>query len=178
MKAFAALGAALLCGAALVQTAPAAPTQRLRGTVQSFDGSRLVVAERSRSRSGWPTTSASARSCRSTSARSAAAAPQGCTLKLRYKDGEKSVVVADNVPIVTFKPGDRSLLVPGAKVLVTSQRRDGKPTALRALPGGTASRRRCDKPARRHSAGAEQRCYLVQPSFKPAIRLKTGRPGR
>ncbi len=64
-----------------------------------------------------------------------AATPQGRSLKLRYKDGEKTVIVPDNVPVVTFKPGDRSLLVPGAKVLVTAQLRDGKPTALRALAG-------------------------------------------
>ena len=39
------------------------------------------------------------------------------------------------VPIVTFKPGDRTLLVSGAKVIVFMQVRDGKPTALRALAG-------------------------------------------
>jgi len=64
-----------------------------------------------------------------------ATTPQGRSLRLRYKDGEKTVVVPDNVPIVTFKPGDRALLVAGAKVLVTAQLRDGKPTALRALAG-------------------------------------------
>ena len=64
-----------------------------------------------------------------------AAAPQGRTLKLKYKDGEKTVLVPADVPVVTFKPGDRSLIVPGAKVQVTAQMRDGKPTALRALAG-------------------------------------------
>ena len=63
------------------------------------------------------------------------AAPQGRTLKLKYKDGEKTVLVPLDVPVVTFKPGDRSLLVPGAKVQITAQLRDGKPTALRALAG-------------------------------------------
>lgn len=64
-----------------------------------------------------------------------AATPQGRTMKLRYKDGEKTVNVPLDAPIVTFKPGDRGLLVPGAKVMVTAQLRDGKPTALRALAG-------------------------------------------
>jgi hypothetical protein len=64
-----------------------------------------------------------------------AATPKGRSMKLRYKDGEKTVVVPDNVPIVTFKPADRSLLVPGAKVIVFAQLRDGKPTAVRALAG-------------------------------------------
>ena len=45
------------------------------------------------------------------------------------------MIVPDNVPIVTFKPGDRALLVAGAKVVVFAQVRDGKPTALRALTG-------------------------------------------
>ncbi|MFO1271662.1 MAG: hypothetical protein U1F50_08305 [Rubrivivax sp.] len=64
-----------------------------------------------------------------------AAAPQGRQLKLRYKDGEKTVVVPPEAPVVTFKPGDRSLLVAGARVIVTAQLRDGRPTALRVLAG-------------------------------------------
>ena len=63
------------------------------------------------------------------------ATPQGRSMTLKYKDGEKTVVVPDGVPIVTFKPGDRALLVSGAKVIVFMQVRDGKPTALRALAG-------------------------------------------
>ena len=59
----------------------------------------------------------------------------GRTLRLRYKDGEKTVIVPDGIPLVTFKAGDRSLLVPGAKVLITAQMRDGRLTALRALAG-------------------------------------------
>ena len=57
------------------------------------------------------------------------------TMTLRYKDGEKTIRVPDGVPIVTVKPGDRSLLVPGARVMVTSQLRNGQPTALRVLAG-------------------------------------------
>ena len=60
---------------------------------------------------------------------------KGRTLRLRYKDGEKTVRVPEGVPVVTVKPGDRALLVPGAKVLVTAQLRDGKPVALRAIAG-------------------------------------------
>ena len=37
--------------------------------------------------------------------------------------------------MVTFKPGDRSLLVAGAKVVVTAEMRDGQPTALRVIAG-------------------------------------------
>lgn len=59
----------------------------------------------------------------------------GKTLKLKYKDGEKTLTVAAGAPIVTFKPGDSSLLVVGAKLIVTAELRDGKPTALRIVAG-------------------------------------------
>ena len=60
---------------------------------------------------------------------------KGRTMTLRYKDGTQTIVVPDGIPVVTLKPADRSLLVPGAKVIVTAQLRDGKPTALRASAG-------------------------------------------
>lgn len=188
MKNLLGAGLALVCVAALAQS----PTQRLRGSVTSFDGTTLVVAERSgqsismtlddkfsvnevlpieasaiksgsyvgvAAKSGadgplqafevlvFPEAARGAAEGHSnwdlepgstmTNATVAelASAPQGRTLKLKYKDGEKSVVVPDDVPIVTFKPGDKSLLEPGAKVLVTETMRDGKPVALRALAG-------------------------------------------
>jgi len=60
---------------------------------------------------------------------------KGRSMTLRYKDGEKTIFVPDGIPVVTLQPGDRSLLVPGARVLVTAQNRDGKPTALRITAG-------------------------------------------
>lgn len=59
----------------------------------------------------------------------------GQQLKLRYKGGEKTVIVPPNVPVVTFKPGNDALLAPGAKVLVNAQERNGTPTALRVIAG-------------------------------------------
>lgn len=41
----------------------------------------------------------------------------GHTLLVKYKDGEKKVFVADNTPVVTFVPGDKSDLKAGAKVI-------------------------------------------------------------
>ena len=61
--------------------------------------------------------------------------PSGRTIKLKYKDGQKTLNVPLNVPIVTIKPGDNTLLVTGAKVIVTAEMRDGKPTATRILAG-------------------------------------------
>ena len=60
---------------------------------------------------------------------------QGRTLKLKYKDGEKTLSVPPGVPIVTIKPADSSLLVVGAKLIVTAEMRDGKPTATRITAG-------------------------------------------
>ena len=181
---------ALLCAVASAQTPP--PTQRLRGVVQSFDGTTLVVNERNgtvvslvladnfgvnevmpieptaiapgsfigTAAMPGPDGSLSAlevlvfpETARGTgeghgpwdlqpgstmtnaTVAQVAATPQGRSMTLKYKDGEKTVVVPDGVPIVTFKPGDRGLLVAGAKVIVFAQVRDGKPTALRALAG-------------------------------------------
>jgi hypothetical protein len=41
----------------------------------------------------------------------------GHTLTIKYRGGEKKVVVAPETPVVTFVPGDRSELKPGAKVV-------------------------------------------------------------
>ena len=190
MKKLLAASLALLCSIALAQTP--APTQRLRGTVKSFDGTTLLVAERSgetvplaladnfsvnevvpieltairvgsyigtaalpgadgslralevlvfpeaargtgEGHSAWDLQPGSTMT--NATVAELTATPQGRAMTLRYKDGEKTVIVPDGVPIVTFKPGDRTLLVAGAKVVVTAQLRDGKPTALRALAG-------------------------------------------
>jgi hypothetical protein len=64
--------------------------------------------------------------------------PGGQKLTLKYKGGEKTVIVPPGTPIVSFKPGkadEKALIVPGAKVMITAQEKDGKPTALRVLVG-------------------------------------------
>jgi hypothetical protein len=53
-------------------------------------------------------------------------AANGRTLTLKYKGGERKIVVPDDVPIVKLEPGDRSLLTVGAKVvLFASKQADG-----------------------------------------------------
>jgi hypothetical protein len=42
----------------------------------------------------------------------------GQTLTLKYKDGEKKIVVPSEAPIVTFVPGNKNELKPGVKVFV------------------------------------------------------------
>jgi hypothetical protein len=41
----------------------------------------------------------------------------GHTLVIRYKDGEKKVVVGPDTPVVTYVPADKSDLKPGARVI-------------------------------------------------------------
>jgi hypothetical protein len=41
----------------------------------------------------------------------------GHTLMVKYKDGEKKVVVSPDTPVVTFVPGDKSDLKAGAKII-------------------------------------------------------------
>jgi hypothetical protein len=42
----------------------------------------------------------------------------GATLTLKYKDGEKTVVVPPEAPVVTFVPAEKSELKPGAKIFI------------------------------------------------------------
>jgi hypothetical protein len=57
----------------------------------------------------------------------------GRTLTLKYKEGEKKVVVPGEAAIVTFVPGDRSDLKPGAKIFIAAASRqpDGTLSAAR-----------------------------------------------
>jgi hypothetical protein len=55
-------------------------------------------------------------------------AADGQVLTLKYKGGEKRIIVPDGVPIVTFAPADASELKPGAKIFVG---------AAKKLPDGT-----------------------------------------
>ena len=55
---------------------------------------------------------------------------KGRRMTLKYKDGEKIVIVPSEAPIVTFEPGDRAMLRPGAHVIVTATKQpDGTLTA-------------------------------------------------
>jgi hypothetical protein len=46
------------------------------------------------------------------------AGTDGQDILVKYKDGEKKVVVPPGTPIVTFLPGDKSELKPGAKIII------------------------------------------------------------
>jgi hypothetical protein len=46
----------------------------------------------------------------------------GHTLTVKYKGGERKVVVPDDVPVVNLEPGDRSLLTVGTKVVLFAKK--------------------------------------------------------
>jgi hypothetical protein len=69
-----------------------------------------------------------------------AGAEHGRTMRLTYKDGEKTVILPDNVPVVLTEPGDGSMLVPGAHVIVYAARKtDGTLIAERISVGKDGS---------------------------------------
>jgi hypothetical protein len=41
-------------------------------------------------------------------------------INLKYKDGEKKIVVGPECPIVTYSPGDKAELKPGAKIFINA----------------------------------------------------------
>ena len=60
----------------------------------------------------------------------------GRTMTVKYNGGEKKIVVPDDVPIVALAPGDRSLLKPGARVIVIAHKSDdGSLTAVAVVAG-------------------------------------------
>jgi hypothetical protein len=52
---------------------------------------------------------------------------EGEEINLQYKDGEKKIVVTPNTTIVTYVPGDKSEVKPGAKIFIAaaSKKEDG-----------------------------------------------------
>src|SRR3984893_3014783 len=52
----------------------------------------------------------------------------GGTLTVKYKDGEKKIIVPPDVPVVAFVPGDKADLKPGVKIFIV---------AAKKMPDGT-----------------------------------------
>src|SRR5215510_8725737 len=49
-----------------------------------------------------------------------AASSDGQVLTLKYKDGEKKIVVPADIPIVVYTPGDKAELKPGAAIFISA----------------------------------------------------------
>jgi RNase P/RNase MRP subunit p29 len=61
---------------------------------------------------------------------------KGRTITVKYPNGEKQVMVPDDVPVVTFEVTDRSKLVPGAHVMLTpTKAADGSLSVTRVQVG-------------------------------------------
>lgn len=48
---------------------------------------------------------------------------EGAVLTLRHKDGEQTILVQPGTPVVTYVPGDRSELKPGARIMIFAAQR-------------------------------------------------------
>jgi hypothetical protein len=60
------------------------------------------------------------------------AAPQGQVVKVTYKGNESEIIVPIDIPIVTYVPGDASLLKPGATIFTVALKKpDGTLTSTR-----------------------------------------------
>ncbi|WP_027171838.1 hypothetical protein [Methylobacterium sp. 10] len=61
---------------------------------------------------------------------------EGRTLLVKYQGGEKKVNVPEDVPVTLVDPGDKSVVVDGAKVVAfTKKGADGKPSAVILIVG-------------------------------------------
>jgi len=58
------------------------------------------------------------------------ASADGQVLTLKYKDGEKKIVVPADCPIVGYQPGDKSELKPGAAVFIAAAQKQPDGTLL------------------------------------------------
>jgi hypothetical protein len=65
------------------------------------------------------------------------ASTDGQTILVKYKDGEKKVVVPPGTPVVTFVPGEKSELKPGGKIIIfgATKKDDGTLEANRVNVG-------------------------------------------
>ena len=58
----------------------------------------------------------------------------GRRITLKYKDGEKTILVPDGTPVVDFEPAERSALKPGESVFVPARKEaDGRLVAQRVF---------------------------------------------
>ena len=62
---------------------------------------------------------------------------EGNTLSLKYKDGEKTIVVPSDAPVVNLVPGDKADLKPGTKIFIPgwAKKSDGSWEAAVVLVG-------------------------------------------
>ncbi|HMG79944.1 MAG TPA: hypothetical protein VK591_14755 [Xanthobacteraceae bacterium] len=72
------------------------------------------------------------------------AVTDGKKLVLKYKDGDKTFIVADNVKVVMFAPGSAADVKPGAKIFIVAAKK--LPDGTLEAPGATVSAGGVDPP--------------------------------
>jgi hypothetical protein len=77
---------------------------------------------------------------------------EGDEITLKYKDGEKKIVVVPSTIIVTYVPADKSELKPGAKIFIAAANKKEMARSKRppSRSAATASRRRCEVEVEEH----------------------------
>ena len=74
----------------------------------------------------------------------------GQTLTVKYKGGEKKIIVPPDIPIVTYVPSDKSELKPGVKIFIfAGEKPDGTLWRRASISARTGSHRRCNRVAPR-----------------------------
>ncbi len=100
--------------------------ESMRGTGEGY---RPMDAKRGSTMTNATVTSVAAVGARDTTTNAnvagVAANGAGRRITLKYQGGQKTVVVGPSVPVVMIEPGDVSMLVPGAHVLVTATKQAG-----------------------------------------------------
>ena len=64
-----------------------------------------------------------------------ARSPNGERLELKYKDGQKTIIVPPEAPIVSLRPGERGMVQAGQRVAAIVQDVNGTPTVVRVNAG-------------------------------------------
>jgi hypothetical protein len=52
----------------------------------------------------------------------------GQTLTLKYKDGEKKILVTHTTTIVTYAPGNKGEIIPGTKIFIAAAKKQADGT--------------------------------------------------
>jgi hypothetical protein len=113
-----------------------ATLQRPDGTLQSLEVLVFPEAARGSNEGHYPWDLQPGSMMTNATVSEVTAVDAGRKLTLKYKDGEKVVVVPADAPVVTFEPGTRAMLVPGAHVMFgATKAQDGTLTASRVNVG-------------------------------------------
>ena len=76
----------------------------------------------------------------------------GQVVTVKYKDGEKKVVIPPNTPIVAYAPGDKAEIKPGAQIIIMGAQKQ---------PDGSLRAPAINVGRRRHAADVSGRMVAV-----------------